>query len=182
VQTCPKNPDAWEQRGEFLARTNAPMEQQRQFHEEAIRRLGSSPDLKVRHQTALANLHRESGDQSSANKVERAIITQNRRDRTDLSVGIAAQKVNAAIATGDLDAAASEFHKQLHSIGENAGGDFVKQVGVPFLEALMKNGQNTRARRAIDTMHQQLTPDPGSLLDMALRELELSTKTRTKVP
>jgi hypothetical protein len=182
VQTCPKNPDAWEQRGEFLARTNAPMEQQRQFHEEATRRLGSSPDLKVRHQTALANLHRESGDQSSANKVERAIVTQNRRDRTDLSVGIAAQKVNAAIATGDLDAAASEFHKQLHSIGENAGGDFVKQVGVPFLEALMKNGQNTRARRAIDTMRQQLTPDPGSLLDMALRELELSTKTRTKVP
>jgi Flp pilus assembly protein TadD len=181
VQTCPKNPDAWEQRGEFLARTNAPLEQRRQFHEEAIRRLGSSPDLKVRHQTALANLHRESGDQSSANKVERAIVTQNRNHRTDLSVGIAAQKVNAAIASGDLDAAASEFHKQLHSIGENAGGDFVKQVGVPFLEALMKSGQNARARRAIGTMRQQLTPEPGSLLDIALRELELSTKNRTKV-
>lgn len=181
VQTCPQNPDAWEQRGDFLNRTHAPLEQRRQFHEDAIRRLGSSPDLKVRHQAALANLHRESGDQSSANKVERSIVTQNRRNRTDLSVGIAAQKVNAAIATGDLDAAASEFHKQLHSIGENAGGDFVKQVGVPFLEALMKNGQNARARRAINTMRQQLTPDPGSLLDIALRELELSTKNRTKV-
>ena len=181
VQTCPKNPDAWEQRGEFLTRTNAPLEQRRQFHEEAIRQLGSSPDLKVRHQAALANLHRESGDQSSANKVERAIVTQNRRDRTDLSVGIAAQKVNAAIASGDLDAAASEFHRQLYSLGKNGGGDFVKQVGVPFFEALMKNGQNTRARRAIDTMRQQLTPERGSLLDMALRELELSTKNPTKV-
>jgi hypothetical protein len=57
----------------------------------------------------------------------------------------------------------------------------VKQVGVPFLEALMKSGQNARARRAIGTMRQQLTPDPGSLLDIALRELELSTKNRTKV-
>jgi hypothetical protein len=57
----------------------------------------------------------------------------------------------------------------------------VKQVGVPFLEALMKNGKNTRARRAIDAMRQQLSPEPGSLLDMALRELELSTKNRTKV-
>jgi hypothetical protein len=30
-------------------------------------------------------------------------------------------------------------------------------------------------------MRQQLSPEPGSLLDMALRELELSTKNRTKV-
>ena len=182
VQTCPKNPDAWEQRGEFLARANAPLEKRRQFHEEAIRSLGSSPDLKVRHQSALANLHRESGDASSANNVERSIVTQNRRNRIDLSVGIASQKVNAAIATGELDAAAAEFHKQLHSIGENAGGDFVKLVGVPFFEALMKNGQNTRARRTIDAMRQKLTPDPGSLLDFALRDLELSAKNRTKVP
>ena len=181
VQTCPQNPDAWQQRGEFLARINAPMVDRKKFHEDAIRRLGSSPDLKVRHQTAIANLHREAGDQSSANKVEQTIVTQNRRNRTDLSVGIAAQKVNAAIATGNLDAAASEFHRQLHSLGKSGGGDFVKQVGVPFLEALMKNGKNTRARRAIDAMRQQLSPEPGSLLAIALRELELSTKNRTKV-
>jgi hypothetical protein len=177
VQTCPQNPDAWQQHGEFLARINAPLEDRKKFHEDAIRRLGSSPDLKVRHQTAIANLHREAGDQSSANKVEQSIVTQNRRNRTDLSVGVAAQKVNAAIAAGNLDEAASEFHRQLYSIGKSGGGDFVKQVGVPFLEALMKNGKNTRARRTIDTMRQQLTPEPGSLLDMALRELEQSTRT-----
>jgi hypothetical protein len=181
VQACPQNPDAWQQHGEFLARINAPLEDRKKFHEDAIRRLGSSPDLKVRHQTAIANLHREAGDQSSANKVEQSIVTQNRRNRTDLSVGVAAQKVNAAIASGNLDEAASEFHRQLYSIGKSGGGDFVKQVGVPFLEALMKNGKNTRARRAIDAMRQQLSPEPGSLLDMALRELELSTKNRTKV-
>ena len=181
VQTCPQNPDAWQQRGEFLTRINAPLEDRKKFHEDAIRRLGSSPDLKVRHQTAIANLHREAGDQSSANKIEQSIVTQNRRNRTDLSVGVAAQKVNAAIASGNLDEAASEFHRQLYSIGKSGGGDFVKQVGVPFLEALMKNGKNTRARRSIDAMRQQLSPEPGSLLDIALRELELSTKNRTKV-
>ncbi len=181
IQTCPQNPDAWQQRGEFLARINAPLEDRKKFHEDAIRRLGSSPDLKVRHQSAIANLHREAGDQSSANKVEQSIVTQNRRNRTDLSVGVAAQKVNAAIASGDLNAAASEFHRQLYSLGKSGGGDFVKQVGVPFFEALMKNGQNTRARRAIDTMRQQLSPERGSLLDIALRELELSTKNPTKV-
>ena len=177
IQTCPQNPDAWQRRGEFLARINAPPEDRRKFHEDAIRRIGSSPDLKVRHQTAIANLHREVGDQSSANKVEQTIVTQNRRNRTDLSVGVAAQKVNAAIAAGNLDEAAAEFHRQLYSLGKTGGGDFVKQVGIPFLEALMKNGKNTRARRTVDSMRQQLSPEPGSLLDMALRELEQSTKT-----
>lgn len=176
VQTCPQNPDAWQLRGEFLTRSNASPEDRRKFHEDAIRRLGSSPDLKVRHQTAIANLHREAGDQSSANKLEQSIVTQNRRNRADLSIGVAAQKVNAAIATGNLDTAAAEFHQQLYSLGKRGGGDFVKQVGIPFLDALMKNGKTARARRTIDTMRQQLSPEPGSLLDMALRELEQATK------
>ena len=50
------------------------------------------------------------------------------------------------------------------------------KVDIPFLEALMKNGKTARARRTIDTMRQQLSPEPGSLLDMALRELEQATK------
>ncbi len=176
IQACPQNPEAWERRGKFLARTNAPREEQKNFHEEAVRRLGSSPDLKVRHQTALANLHREGGDQSTAQKVERTIVAQNRRNRSDLGVSMAAQKVSAAIASGDLDAAAAEFHRQLYALGKNGGGDFLKQVGLPFIQALLKNGKNARARRAIDTMRQQLSPDPGSLLDMALKDLEQSTR------
>ena len=176
VQTCPQNPDAWQSQGEFLARTGAPLEEQKKFHEEAARRLGSSADLKVRHQNALADLHRQSGDTSSAQKIERTIVAQNRRDRTDLGVSVAADKVNAAIASGNLDAAAAEFHRQLYALGKNGGGDFLKQVGLPFIQALVKNGKNTRARRAIGTMRQQLSPEPGSLLDMALNDLERSAR------
>ena len=176
VQTCPQNPDAWQRQGEFLARTGAPLEEQKKFHEEAARSLGSSPDLKVRHQNALADLHRKAGDTASAGKIERTIVAQNRRERTDLGVGVAADKVNAAIASGNLDAAAAEFHRQLYALGKNGGGDFLKQVGLPFIQALVKNGKNTRARRAIHTMRQQLSPEPGSLLDMALRDLEQSTR------
>lgn len=176
VETCPQNPDAWERRGEFLARTGAPLEEQKKFHEEASRRLSSSPDLKVRHQNALADLLRKAGDTAAAGKIERSIVTQNRHDRTDLGVAVAADKVNAAIASGDLDAAASEFHRQLLALGKNGGGDFLKQVGLPFIQALVKNGKNTRARRAIGTMRQQLSPEPGSLLDMALNDLERSAR------
>jgi hypothetical protein len=176
IQTCPQNPEAWERRGDFLARINAPPEERKKLHEEAVRRLGSSPDLKVRHQTALADLHREGGDQSSAKKVEQTIIAQNRRNRSDLGVSVAAQKVNSAIESDDLDAAAAEFHRQLYALDKNSGGDFLKQVGLPFIQALMKNGKNVRARRAIGTMRQQLSPDPGSLLDMALKDLEQSTR------
>lgn len=71
-------------------------------------------------------------------------------------------------------------HHHDYSLGKRGGGDFVKQVCIPFLDALMKNGKTARARRTIDTMRQQLSPEPGSLLDMALRELEQATKSPVK--
>ena len=139
-------------------------------------RFASIPDLKVRHQNALAELHREGGNQTSAANLERTMLMQNRRNRSDLSVAVAAQKVNAALDAGNLDAAAAEFHRQLHTLGKNGGGDFVKQVALPFIDALLKSGNKVRARRALSTMRQQMSPEPGGLLDLSLRELEAAAR------
>ncbi len=176
IQTCPQNPDAWERRSEFLARTAAPLPERLRHHEEAVRRFASTPDLKVRHQNALAELHREGGNATTAANLERAVLFQNRRNRTDLSVAAAAQKMEAALATGNLDTAAAEFHRQLHALGKDGGGDFLRQVALPFIEALLRDGKKVRARRAIDAMRQQMSPEPRSLLDLALRDLEKSTR------
>jgi hypothetical protein len=176
IQTCPQNPDAWEQRSDFLARTAAPLPERLRHHEDAVKRFASIPDLKVRHQNALAELHRQGGNATTAATLERTVLLQNRRNRTDLSVAAAAQKMEAALATGNLDTAAAEFHRQLHALGKNGGGDFLKQVALPFIEALLRDGKKIRARRAIDTMRQQMSPDRGSLLDLALQDLEKSTR------
>lgn len=176
IQTCPQNPDAWERRSEFLARTGAPLPERIRHHEQAVKRFASIPDLKVRHQNALAGLHRQDGDSTTASNLERTVLLQNRRHRTDLSVAAAAQKMESALASGNLDTAAAEFHRQLHALGKNGGGDFLRQVALPFIEALLRDGKKVRARRAIATMRQQMSPEPGTLLDLALRDLEKSTR------
>jgi len=176
IQTCPQNPDAWELRSQFLARTAAPLPERLRHHEEAVKRFVSTPDLKVRHQNALAELHREGGNATAAANLERAVLVQNRRHRSDLSVAAAAQKMEAALASGNLDTAAAEFHRQLHTLGKNGGGDFLQQVAVPFLEALLRDGKKIRARRAISTMRQHMAPERGSLLDLALQDLEKSAR------
>jgi tetratricopeptide (TPR) repeat protein len=176
VQTCPQNPAAWDLRAAFLQQSGAPLPERLRLHEDAVKRFANIPDLKVRHQNALAELHREGGNKTSADNLERTVLLQNRRNRSDLSVAVAAQKVNAALDSGDLDAAAAEFHRQLHTLGKNGGGDFVKEVALPFIDALLKSGNKVRARRAITTMRQQMSPERGSLLDLALQDLEKSTR------
>lgn len=176
IQTCPQNPNAWDLRAEFLARSGATLEERVRLHEEAVKRFAPIADLKVRHQNALAELHRQGGNSTSAEKLERTVLLQNRRNRSDLSVAVAAQKVNAALETGNLDAAAAEFHRQLYTLGKNGGGDFVKQVALPFIDALLASGNKVRARRAISTMRQQMSPERGSLLDLALQDLEKAAR------
>ena len=176
IQTCPQNPDAWEQRSQFLARTAAPLSERLRHHEDAVKRFASIPDLKVRHQNALAELHRAGGNATTAATLERTVLLQNRRNRSDLSVAAAAQKMEAALATGNLDTAAAEFHRQLYALGKDGGGDFLKQVALPFIDALLRDGKKIRARRAIATMRQQMSPEPRSLLDLALQDLDKATR------
>jgi hypothetical protein len=176
VHTCPENPDAWAALGRFLEQTGASSEQHRRFHEDAIQQFSSIADLKVKHQTALAAIHREGGDGESANKLERNILLKNRRNRSDLSVGIAAQKINAILATGNIDEAAAEFHRQLYTLGKNAGGDFVRDVATPYIQALLDRDNKVRARRSLATMRQHLSPERGSLLDLAIREMEAAAR------
>jgi tetratricopeptide (TPR) repeat protein len=176
IQTCPQNPDAWDLRAAFLTRSGAPLAERIRHHEDAVKRFAPIPDLKVRHQNALAELHRQGGNKSSAANLERSMLMQNRRNRPDLSVAVAAQKVNAAIKSGNLDAAAAEFHRQLHTLSKTGGGDFVRQVALPFIDALLAANQKNRARRAISTMRQHLSPERGSLLDLSLQDLEKATR------
>jgi hypothetical protein len=176
MQACSQNPDAWDARAAFLVRTGAPAAERRRLHEEAIRRFANIPDLKVRHQSALAAILRETGDAPGARAVERGILLQNRNDRSDLSVGLAARKVQEAVDAGNLDAAAMEFHRQLHTLGKTGGGDFVKEVAVPYIDALLRAGNKVRARRAIDALRQEMSPERGSLLDTALKNLEQAAK------
>lgn len=172
-KACPENPEPWNASADFLERTGASIAERIEIHKDAIRRFSSSPDIKVHHQLALANLQRASGDTFAARNTETLVVRQNKSKRSDLSVEVASMKVQEALAKGDIDKAALEFHKQLQTIGKKGGGDFVKEVGLPFVQALISTKNNRRAKMTVDTMRQKFTPTPASPLDRALNEMEV---------
>jgi hypothetical protein len=176
IRACPQNPDAWSAQGDFLQRTRAPAAQRLKFHQDAARQLAPHPDLKVHHQQAIAAIHRETGDNTAADKIERLILVQNRRDRSDLSIAVAASKLHTALQSDDISEAAKEFHRQLNSIGKNSGGQFVNEVAIPFLDALLARGDKNRSRRTLSILRQKFSPERGSPLDLLLRDREQAAK------
>ena len=176
TRICPENPVPWSRLGDFLARVNSPVTDRLRIHEQAVKALSRNPDSKVRHQQALAALQRESGNSLDATKTENLILRQNLSARTDLSCEAAASRVKAALEAGGVNKGALEFHKQLQTIGKAGGGNFVNQVGVPFINALIEKGSKARAQRTVEIMRQKFEPLDSSPLDLQLRAMAKSCK------
>jgi len=176
VRICPENPEAWADLSDFLEQTHASSEERKSVHEQAAKALAKNPDAKVEHQQAIADLQRQAGKSKDAAQTEQQILTQNLSNRSDLSCEMAAARVNAAMEEGDITKASKEFYQQLQSIGKSGGGNFVNQVGVPFIRALVEKGQKTRARRAVEILRQKFEPSFNSPLDLQLRSLAKECK------
>lgn len=171
ARTCPQNPEAWMRWTEFLETSGAPVVERIRIHEQAVKALSRDPDSRVLHQQAAADLHRASGNAGQAQATENRILTQNLGNRSDLSCEAAAARVREALAAEGIDKAALVFHSQLRSIGKAGGGNFVKEVGVPFVTALVEKNQKSRALRTVEIMRRQFAPLNGSPLDLALKEM-----------
>ena len=176
TRTCPQNPDAWMRWTEFLETSGALLERRIRVHEQAAKALSRDPDSKVVHQKAVAALLRQSGNSAQATAAEQRILSQNLGKRADLSCEAAASRVREALATEGIDQAATVFHAQLRTIGKTGGGNFVKEVGLPFVSALIEKGQKSRALRTVDIMRQQFAPQTGSPLDLVLKEMSRECK------
>jgi hypothetical protein len=176
TRTCPQNPDAWMRWTEFLETSGALLERRIRVHEQAAKALSRDPDSKVVHQKAVAALLRQSGNSAQATAAEQRILSQNLGKRADLSCEAAASRVREALATEGIDQAATVFHAQLRTIGKTGGGNFVKEVGLPFVSALIEKGQKSRALRTVDIMRQQFAPQTGSPLDLVLKEMTRECK------
>jgi hypothetical protein len=176
TRTCPQNPEAWLRWTEFLETSGAPLERRIRIHEQAAKALSRNPDSKVVHQKAVATLLRQSGNSAQATAAEQRILSQNLGKRADLSCEAAASRVREALATEGIDQAATVFHAQLRAIGKTGGGNFVKEVGIPFVSALIEKGQKSRALRTVDIMRQQFAPQTGSPLDLVLKEMTRECK------
>jgi tetratricopeptide (TPR) repeat protein len=172
IAICPDNAAAWDDLAGHLAATRAPAAERIAFHEKAARHFRRHGDLAFRHRAAISRLQRSSGDARAAMVTEKDMVRQADGGRTDLEMLAAAAPLRRLIASGDLDAAAKEFHRRLHAADKHEGGYFLKEVAVPFIEALLKDGQKQRALRTGASIRQRFNPPPGSPLDATLKRLE----------
>ena len=176
IQLCPQNADAWSAAAGFLQRRGAPAKERILFHERAKTQFVNQADLKVLHQQALIAIYQEQGDADSVKKIEQQILSQNKRRRSDLSVNMAANQINAMLAEENMAEAEKLFRRQVHSLSQTGGGNFYYDVAEPYIRVLIQKGDKNEARRNIDLIRRKLAPQAGGILDAAINELETAAK------
>ena len=172
VSVCPQYPEAWAERGDFLGRSKATSSIQKTFHEAALKQFQNQRDLRVRHQQALVRIARAEGDSATADAIERQIVSQNRRLRSDLSVNAGAKRLMTLLEESKIDDAFAEYRRLLGSLKETGGGNFFYDIVMPFAEVLVEEGQSPRAVDAISLAKKALRPESGSILDQEFDKLE----------
>jgi tetratricopeptide (TPR) repeat protein len=176
VSVCPQYPEAWADRGDFLERSKAPLSLQKAFHENALKQFQNQRDLRVRHQEALVRIARAEGNAEAADAIERQIVSQNRRLRSDLSVNAGARRLMILLEESKTDEAFAEYRRLLGSLKQTGGGNFFYEIVTPFAEVLLEEGQGPRALEAISLAKKALRPESGSILDQDFDKLEERVK------
>lgn len=167
-----RNPATWADLGAFLARTNAPFAEQIAFHEEAAKAFPSDPDVRTVHLSKVAELHRAANNPEAAEKISRQIVSQNRHQRSDLSVSEGAQRILTLAGEGKSDEAIREYRRILAGIGSENGGSFFYDVVAPLTSTLLEQGKSKDAGAVVKAARQKLKPSPDSILDRAIAGLE----------
>ncbi len=172
IQVCPQNEAGWDAKADYLRRTDAPLNVLKSHHEAALRQFATNRDMLVQQQVALAQIARQQGAFQEAETLERQIVAQNKRTRSDLSVSVAAPKILSLIDAKKLDQAFTEYRRQAATLGKTGGGNFFYDIVQPLAQALVATGDVRRAKEVVALARKALKPEIGSILDTELRNLE----------
>jgi hypothetical protein len=121
---------------------------------------------------------RELGDTAAADQLERLILLQNKRKRSDLSVGVVARQMQSLLDSGKLDEAGREFRRQMSSLADTGGGNLFYDVAAPYVMALLDAGKKAEAGKALVLVRKKLSPEKDGILDGEIRALEESAAAR----
>jgi hypothetical protein len=171
IGTSPDNDNAWDAKTTFLARTSAPAAERIAHHEAALANFANDDDIKARHQLALATLARASGNEAAAQKYEDNLISQNRRDRSDLAITVTAQRLTNLVETDQPDAALTEYRTALQRLGKTGGGSFFYEIVRPLATAFAARDNKKAAKTIIQEAKTTLNPEPNSILEKAIEDL-----------
>jgi hypothetical protein len=172
MQVCPQSEAGWDAKAEYLRRSGASLNVLKSHHQEALRQFAANRDARVKQQTALAQIARFQGALEESEDLQRQIVAQNKRKRSDLSIGVAAQKIASLAAARQFDQAFTEYRRQVSSLAKTGGGNFFYDIVQPFAETLVAAGDARRARQVVTLARNALKPENGSIIDSDLKGLE----------
>jgi tetratricopeptide (TPR) repeat protein len=168
----PQNPDAWDLKFEILRDNGEPFAKVRKHLEDAVSNFNNEPDLRTHYQNHLLAAARGEGDEKLVSELERRMVGQNARRRSDLSVGAASDRITALLQEGKVDEALRDFRSQVNRLGRTGGGNFFYEVVSPIAKHLIEEGNPREAKRVLDQARRALRPERDSILDREIVELE----------
>ncbi|MEZ5406254.1 MAG: hypothetical protein R3F23_08880 [Verrucomicrobiia bacterium] len=148
LKICPANAQAWQQLAQWLE-THGTIKEQQSHYTAMIEQFKNQKDLKVWAQEKLGQVVRDSGDVAAAEILQKQIMNDNRRDRTDLGVAAATQLLQQKIKNGEYEPALTEFCRVIKSYKKDGGGSLFFELVDPFVRDMHDKGQNEIAKKAL---------------------------------
>ncbi len=166
-----QNPDAWDMKTRLLELQAAPLPEVTAHFEAAAQNFCNQADLQAYYLTSLAKKLKDSGEFRKAQEIESKVIIKNSSQRMDISLGAAAQKMNALLEAGKTAEAVREFQVQSMRLGADGGGNYFYEMVKPLVEHLLKAGDRKQAAQILEGAKARLKTERGSILANEFAEL-----------
>lgn len=183
LKICPANAEAWLRLSQWLE-TNATSQELQLHYTSMIEQFKNQKDLKTWAQERLSQIVRATGNVAAAETLQKNIMNDNRRDRTDLGVASTAELLRKKIKNGEYDSALVDFCRIVKSYKKEGGGTLFFDLVDPFIRDVQKNGQDQIAKKALQFAQNTMDydHDPTSQVQQGFEELchLLNVKIKTR--
>ena len=170
-KTTPEYLWAWEMEAACLDRNQAGIAERSRFWNDWINAFKNQQDLRFRGEKRLLGLLDEAGETDEYNRLLARIVADNKNQRFDLVVGIAAEKVFVHIENKRWEEAHKTFRSAMQQLATRAGGHLFYQLVQPYVQSCLEEGKSAYAAEAMERAGKSFQPQKGSILDKELKEL-----------
>lgn len=170
-EAMPRYFATWELEADWLQEKGAPAEYMEGFWRRWVSTFRDEVDMKTRGQVALLQHYEESGDERSAERLREEMIRDNRSERFDLGITVAATSVLALADRGEWAAAGAAYEDALDQFKRNAGGHLLYNLVRPYVERCLEAGRREDAEAAISDLDRVFEAEPNTMLAQDLEKL-----------
>jgi hypothetical protein len=182
-KTAPEYLWAWELEAACLDRGQAGIAERGRFWNDWIKVFKDQQDLRFRGEKRLLGLLDEAGETTEYNRLLARIVADNKNQRFDLVVSVAAEKVFVHIENKRWEEAHKTFRAAMEKLASKAGGHLFYQLVQPYVQSCLEEGKTAYAEEAMERANKSFEARKGSILDIELRELAdiVSAKAKRQV-